>query len=102
MPMNWDIVRRIKKDFPASDVDAAIEVLERASAEIPRWCDRLSRCALYIAHGDLERLRLAISIGKSDWRDLIVGAEYKGMEHIRDLFRRFGREKIRRRRWRRR
>ena len=97
MPMNRDIIRRIKKDFAKADEGAAIEALERASASIPRWGDRFSRCAVYIAHGDLERLRLAISIGKSDWRDLIVGAEYKGMEHVRDYNRYFGGEQVKKR-----
>lgn len=101
MSLIWDIVRRVKKDFAEADVDVALAILEEVKAEDPTWSDRLARCAVYQAQGDLGQLRLAIAIGKRDWRDLIVGAEYKGKERVRDFNRRFGGENVKKRRKRR-
>ena len=97
MPMNWDIIRRIKKDFPESDVDAAIEVLEQAKAEHPRWSNRILRCSVYMAQGEIDRLRTALKVAETDWRDLIVAAEYEGLERVRDFNRTFGGQEIKKR-----
>lgn len=75
MPMSWDIVRRVKRDFAEADVGVALAILERAKAKNPGWTNRILRCALYLAEGDLDALRQAIALGRSDWRDLIVAGE---------------------------
>ena len=48
--------------------------------------DRILRCIVFVANGDLNRLEKAIDLAKIDCRDLIVLAEYdEKNERVRDL-----------------
>ena len=48
--------------------------------------DRILRCIVFVANGDLNRLEKAIDLAKTDYRDLIVLAEYdEKNERVRDL-----------------
>ena len=48
--------------------------------------DRIVRCIVFVANGDLTRLENAIDLAKEDYRDLIVWAEYnENNERVRDL-----------------
>ena len=48
--------------------------------------DRIVRCIVFVANGDLNRLEKAIDLAKEDYRDLIVWAEYdEKNERVRDL-----------------
>ena len=56
--------------------------------------DRIIRCAVYVANGDLQTADRALSLALIDWRDLIVWAEYdkKFDAQLRDLGVPFDRE----------
>lgn len=75
-----DIVNRVIEEYPA-------DVL----CQIHLWfedlgSDRLVRCALFLAEGSLQKLKEAVSLGRTDYRDLIVAAEYdRDDNHVRDF-----------------
>ena len=48
--------------------------------------ERILRCIVCVAKGDLDRMGEAIDLAKIDYRDLIVWAEYdENLERVRDL-----------------
>ncbi len=83
-----DIVNRLKKDFEDPDEAAlALSVLEDFAGQNQELSDeRILRCIVFVATGDLDRLGEAIDLAKIDYRDLIVWAEYdENLERVRDL-----------------
>lgn len=65
-----DIVDRVLEEYPADAIGQVHLWLEDLGS------DRLARCALFLAQGSLRELEEAVSLGKTDYRDLIVAAEY--------------------------
>ena len=65
-----DIVERVVEEYPADALGQVHLWLEDLRS------DRLSRCALFLAKGSLKKLEEEVSLGKKDYRDLIVAAEY--------------------------
>jgi hypothetical protein len=83
-----DIRRRVLADFEVDKAGKAMEILEQARTANPDFMtDRIVRCAVYVAGGDMATLRRALELAKTDWRDLIVWAEYDNAfgERKRDL-----------------
>ncbi len=75
-----DIVDRVMEEYPAD-----------AIGQIHLWfkelgSDRLARCALFLARGSLSGLKEAVALGMTDYRDLIVAAEYDRKDNqLRDF-----------------
>jgi hypothetical protein len=72
--------RRVRRDFldPGS-ADAVLQEL----AELPRRAgydpevlasERVQAAIVLLAHGDVRRLRQALDLAASDWRDVLVAA----------------------------
>jgi hypothetical protein len=81
MPLEFDIVDRIRTDFGDSDSHAAINELDRSG-----HTGRIARCIVLASHGEMERLRELILAANLDFRDVIVAAEYDGaLRQVRDL-----------------
>jgi hypothetical protein len=79
-----DIVDRIIQDFDADAIGQIHLWLEDLGS------DRLARCALFLARGSMEELKGAVELGRTDYRDLIVAAEYDRQDtHLRDFNRPF-------------
>ena len=88
MMLAKDIVVRLKKEFEDPDEAAlALSVLEDFAGENQELSDeRILRCIVFVAKGDLDKLGEAIDLAKIDYRDLIVWAEYdETLERVRDL-----------------
>lgn len=84
-----DIVDRVVKVFPADSLGQVHLCLEKLRS------DRLSRCAVYLAQGSVTKLQEAVSLGKEDYRDLIMAAEYDSFHiQLRDFNRPFGSEAV--------
>ena len=84
--MSVDIQNKIRRDFPPDNFFAAVEEIGRWDAERKGLLDdHLIRCALYLAKGNLEELKKQIAIGKANYRDLLMAAEYDGKARIRDF-----------------
>ena len=68
-----DVVDWVRVNFPANEIEAALEVLITAvihTGEIPS--DRLLRSAAIGSKGSLERLQYYVSLLEIDWRDVLV------------------------------
>jgi len=88
MPLPADIRRRIARDFGPADASALLVDIAAHRTSGPRiFSDRIVRCIVYVAGGDLEIAGRAIALALVDWRDHIVWAEYDGKfdQQLRDL-----------------
>jgi len=72
-----DIIRIIKRDYPAEQFDAVMSILNNYGTEDwPRGINRVRLAVLKIADGDLQALRYEIDVAKRDYRDVLASAEY--------------------------
>ena len=80
-----DTGARLRAIFPAHDVPEAERLLvEDCGATLPLIgesatpvaLERIRFAALRVSGGDLRRLREAANLAQTDWRDLLVGAEF--------------------------
>ena len=78
-----DIITRIKADF-GSDADKAMTALNEAIEKTDYLnSDRIIRCIVFLAEGNLSSLNEYISAAITDWRDIILWAEYEYLgEHL--------------------
>ncbi len=81
MPLERDIVEKIKHVFSPEDAAKAIELLSVAGKS-----GRVARCVVFAAGGSLERLRTYLQLADQDYRDVIVAGEYQEMHrYLRDF-----------------
>ena len=80
MPLETDIVERLRADFGRVDSDTAIRLLTEA-----RQAGRVARCIVVASRGSLPLLRANVELARSDYRDAIMAGEYERGEHLRDL-----------------
>ncbi len=72
-----DIERLITRDFRYEDVAAARVILASyGSKEWHRESARVWAACLKMAAGSVERLRQAVAVADSDYRDVLASAEY--------------------------
>ena len=80
MTFKEDIQQRIKLDFKDS-AGKAIELLCNAISETDYLkTDRVIRCIIFLAKGDLINLKECIDIARFDTRDVMLWAEYEKLE----------------------
>lgn len=80
-----DILARIATDYPPEDRPGIIEAL-LALTEVTREPERVARCVLFVAGGDLEEFKRMIELAQTDYRDAIIAAEYdRADRRLRDL-----------------
>ncbi len=83
-----DIEEKINRDFkPPDETALVLSVLGDFADRHPDLSiDRILRCIVFVADGDMNTLEQAIDLAKLDYRDLIVWAEYdRDDNRIRDL-----------------
>jgi hypothetical protein len=88
MALAPDIQARVAADFGTADAAAVRELLEGERRAVPDvFGDRILRCAVYVAAGDVDELLRALALARLDPRDLIVWAEYDNVfgPRLRDL-----------------
>lgn len=95
-----DIQQRIKLDFKDS-AGEAFELLSNAILETDYLkIDRVIRCIIFLAKGDLINLKEYIDNAKFDTRDVMLWAEYEKLEgelnfkQIRDFNKSFDKCKL--------
>jgi len=71
-----DIEQRIDRDFSGDNRSLARHVLAQWRGASERPSDRLLRCVLLLASGDVQKLRHFVEQGQLDYRDVIYWAEY--------------------------
>ena len=87
-----DVIDKISMDFGTTDdVDLALSVLADFMDQNQELSsDRILRCIVFVAKGDINILEKAVDMAKTDYRDLIVWAENDGgEEQARDLSKAF-------------
>jgi hypothetical protein len=72
-----DVVAWTHAHFPAADVDAALALLSGIGPVGLEQPQRIVRCAVVAARGDLARLRACVDALSRDYRDIIVEGEYE-------------------------
>ncbi len=81
--MQTDIYQKIQSDFGVS-APSVMQALDELDAESKGLVSpRLIRALVYLAQGDLEKLKKAIATARTDWRDVLLQAEYSYPENIR-------------------
>lgn len=72
-----DVERIVRRDFPTEQFYAIMAVLGQYGGETwHREYARVQLAALKLANGSADRLKTAIRVAKSDYRDVIAPAEY--------------------------
>ena len=77
MPMTLpdDIVAKVGSDFPTSaDREFVLQALANLGVEER---DRVARCVLFCAAGDMVEFRAMLTMAQLDYRDAIMNAEYE-------------------------
>ena len=75
-----DILKQIELDFNEV-ADKAIEMLSDAISKTDYLkTDRVIRCIIFLAKGDLEKLRKFIDNAIFDTRDVMLWAEYENLD----------------------
>lgn len=95
MILKKDISNRIHSDFKKSSNEAT-EILQKGVSKTDYLkSDRVIRCILFSADGNLTKLKQNIEYAIIDWRDVVFWAEYSNLEgnktpkRIRDFNRTF-------------
>ena len=76
MTLPEDIIAKVQRDFTADDAIVILQLLsELKTSDYLGWyhCDRLLRCAIFVASGSYDKFAAAVA---TDPRDLIMAAEY--------------------------
>jgi hypothetical protein len=71
MKMAADIVEQVRRDFDASEVDARLDQLARATST-----ERVRRCIAFAARGHAWYFDYLCKLASIDFRDVIKAAEY--------------------------
>lgn len=79
MALTDDILVKIRRDFSGVETLPVIDRLEGLQSEDSQlFSDRILRCIVFVAAGQLPVVEQAIEQARTDYRDLIVWAEYDG------------------------
>lgn len=95
MTFKSDIVDRINTDFGETTTEAKKIIVDAISKDDNLKSDRVIRCIIYLAKGDLEDLNNYIMSAIVDTRDVMFWAEYSGINegkkpmHLRDFSKTF-------------
>ena len=90
-----DILKRLENDYGKNSGEAKrkIQELIKSSKEFRSY--RIVRALIFTGNKDINHLEKMIELTRTDWRDLLMSAEYKYPEkRVRDFDREFGNEKI--------
>ena len=91
-----DIKNRIKIDFGKNSGDAIRQIQELIISDKCFQSHRLVRALIFTGNKDIIHLKKMIKLARTDWRDLLMWAEYEHPEtRIRDFNKEFGNETLR-------
>lgn len=83
-----DIAEKISADFNQEDVSRVQAIYARFAKHRHADTDRVFRCLLFLSQGNFSELQAWTN---SDWRDVIVAAEYDdGRKQVRNFIHPFG------------
>lgn len=76
MSLPQDIEQRVRTES-GSSIEEMLVLLEDFATRHPNFGDRVLRCLVFMSNGRPDQLRASIQRAESDWRDIIVAAEYE-------------------------
>ena len=80
-----DIIHRINFDF-GQNADEAIIILQKKTDQLEYLNqERIIRCIIYLSKGSIKELNHVIGQAKQDPRDVMLWAEYEGLEKNEEL-----------------
>lgn len=85
MDLPLDIKTRIENDFAHSDErNLVLKILSELQIEER---ERVIRCILFVANGDIDKLGKMEVLAKTDYRDVIMAGEYEKItdKRLRDF-----------------
>jgi hypothetical protein len=71
-----DVARIVRRDFPPSQHDNALAILQEYGGDGHRGAERVRLAALKLANKNLKQLRYWVEQAKLDYRDVLAPAEY--------------------------
>lgn len=74
MDVSERVAARVRRDFPASQVDEALREVARTETG-NQDVERVHAAVVLAARGDLARLKELVELSHVDWRDLLMAAE---------------------------
>jgi hypothetical protein len=91
-PLTKEVKFRISLLFQPNEIDSASELLANecgnnlpfCSKTTPAGLNRVRIAALKLSEGKLAKLREAVDLAKSDWRDLLVAAGFANDLHAHE------------------
>ena len=85
--MDTDIYQKVERDFGEKAVDVHSALTELDAKTKGLVSPRLIRAILYLANGDIERFQEKLKLAQTDWRDVLLQAEYTcpANDHVRDF-----------------
>ncbi len=90
-----DILKRLESDFGKNSGDAKRKIQELIKSNKEFRSHRIVRSLIFAGNKDINHLKKMIELIKTDWRDLLMNAEYEYPEkRVRDFNNEFGNEKI--------
>jgi hypothetical protein len=90
-----DILNRIESDYGKNSGEAKIKIQELIKSNKEFRSHRIVRAIIYAGNKDIVHLKKMIELTRTDWRDLLMNAEYEYPEkRVRDFNNEFGNEKI--------
>ena len=91
MALSDDIITKVRQDFIEDDSLLVLQRLKELVAEHAKlFSDRILRCLVVLAGGNIDKLVKAVATARLDWRDVIGAAEYDRGNQVRLLSLPFG------------
>ena len=90
-----DIIKRLESDYGKNSGEAKRRIQELIKSNKEFRSHRIVRALIFSGNKDINHLKKMIELTQTDWRDLLMNAEYEYPEkRVRDFNNEFGNEKI--------
>ena len=90
-----DIIKKLESDYGKNSGEAKRKIQELIKSNKEFRSHRIVRALIFAGNKDINHLEKMIELTRTDWRDLIMNAEYEYPEkRVRDFNNEFGNEKI--------
>ena len=90
-----DIIQKLESDYGKNSGEAKRKIQELIKSNKEFRSQRIVRALIFTGNKDINHLKKMIELTRTDWRDLLMNAEYEYPEkRVRDFNNEFGNEKI--------
>lgn len=90
-----DIIKRLESDYGKNSGKAKISIQELIKSSKDYRNNRIVRALIYSGNKDIVHLNKMIELTRTDWRDLLMNAEYEKYDkRVRNFDNEFGKENI--------